>query len=64
MLDLRIPSGLFFAITGMILLGLGVIDPGLRAPLTPVNINLYEGTVMVGFGAFLLFLARRAHRRA
>jgi hypothetical membrane protein len=64
MLDLRLPSGLFFVITGLILVALGVFDPEARAPLTPVNINLYAGAVMLAFGAFLLALARRAHNRA
>jgi hypothetical protein len=64
MLDLRIPSGLFFAITGLILIALGVFDPESRAPLTPLNINLYEGVVMLAFGAFLLLLSLRARRRA
>ena len=64
MLDLRLPSGLFFVITGMILVSLGAFDPQARAPLTPVNINLYEGLVMLVFGAFLLMLARRARSRS
>ena len=59
MLDLRIPSGLFFVAIGVILLGMGLIDPADRAPLTPININLYAGAVMFGFGAFLLLLSRR-----
>jgi hypothetical protein len=63
MLDLRLPSGLFFAITGLILIVLGVVNPESRAPLTPLNINLYEGVAMVAFGAFLLLLSARARRR-
>ena len=59
MLDLRIPSGLFFAITGIILLALGILEPDARAPLTPININLVAGGVMLAFGAILLLLARR-----
>lgn len=58
MLDLRIPSGLFFVILGFILLGLGVLSPGLRAPLTTANVNLYCGMVMLVFGGVLLFLSR------
>ena len=60
MLDLRIPSGLFFAIVGLILCALGVFSPGLRAPLTDINVNLYSGLAMLAFGAFLLLLARRS----
>ena len=59
MLDLRIPSGLFFAATGLILIVLGIVSPESRAPLTPVNINLYGGAAMLLFGALLLLLSRR-----
>ena len=60
MLDLRIPSGWFFAIVGLILCGLGVFSPGARAALTDVNVNLYCGLVMLSFGALLRVLARRS----
>jgi hypothetical protein len=59
MLDLRIPSGLFFAIVGLILCGLGIFS-GARAALTDVNVNLYSGLVMLSFGTLLLVLARRS----
>jgi len=36
MLDLRIPSGVFFALTGAILIVHSMILPGLRAPMTNV----------------------------
>ncbi len=62
MLDLRVPSGWFFSILGVILVGLGIIAPDLRAPLTDININLYSGLSMLVFGAFLLLMARRAAR--
>ena len=64
MLDLRVPSGWFFAILGVILLGMGLFAPDLRAPLTDANVNLYSGLAMAAFGVFLLFMARRASRRA
>lgn len=60
MWDLRKPSGIFFALLGLILLGLGVLDPGLKAPLLDVNVNLYAGLMMLVFGGALLWLARRA----
>ncbi|SPE35710.1 conserved exported hypothetical protein [Candidatus Sulfopaludibacter sp. SbA3] len=63
MWDLRLPSGLFFAILGVILTGLGVAAPDMRAPLTDVNVNLYSGLSMLAFGAFLLLMARRASRK-
>ena len=59
MLDLRIPSGWFFAIVGLILCGLGAFSSA-RAALTDVNVNLYCGLVMLSFGALLLVLARRS----
>jgi hypothetical protein len=62
MLDLRTPSGFFFAIMGLILTVIGIFDPGARARLTEANVNLYAGLFMLAFGGFLLFLARRAAR--
>ncbi len=60
MWDLRTPSGLFFAALGLILCLTGIFDPGLRAPLTDVNVNLYVGVVSLVFGGILLWLAHRA----
>ena len=60
MWDLRTPSGWFFAILGLILCAVGVLFPGLRAPLTQANVNLYTGIAMLLFGGMLLWLARRA----
>jgi hypothetical protein len=63
MLDLRVPAGSFFLLLGLILTGLGIFAPDMRAPLTEVNVNLYSGLSMVAFGAFLLLMARLAGRR-
>lgn len=63
MLDLRLPIGWFFAIVGALLLAMGIFAPDTRAPMTPVNVNLYCGLFMMLFGAFLLLLASRAARR-
>jgi hypothetical protein len=60
MLDLRVPSGLFFAIVGLVLCGMGVLSPDNRAALTEVNVNLYGGLVMLVFGSVLLVLSRRS----
>jgi hypothetical protein len=57
--DLRTPIGLFFGIIGIILLIVGVANPGARAELTQVNVNLYCGLSMVIFGSVMLWLARR-----
>jgi uncharacterized membrane protein HdeD (DUF308 family) len=62
MLDLRIPTGWFFAIIGVILIGMGLLAPAERAALTDANVNLYCGAVMFAFGAFMLALARNAKR--
>jgi hypothetical protein len=58
MLDLRVPTGWFFSMLGVILVGLGVLSPGLRASLTAVNVNLYCGIAMLAFGGLMLLLAR------
>ena len=63
MLDLRLPTGWFFALAGSILVALGVMSPESRAPLTDVNVNLYCGLFMVAFGAIMLLLAWRASRK-
>ena len=63
MLDLRLPAGLFFAVTGLILTVLGIMEPSNSAALTPTNIKLYVGVAMLLFGAFLLVLARRSDTR-
>jgi hypothetical protein len=60
MLDLRVPSGWFFAIVGAIVGGLGLFSPQTRAPLTDVNVNLYCGAELFLFGVTLLLLARRS----
>ena len=55
MLDLRLPSGLFFAITGIALVIYGI--------MIPADINLYSGAVMAAFGAILLLLAWRGREQ-
>ena len=60
MLDLRIPSGFFFAALGVILTLLSIVSPNLQAPLTVGNVNLYCGIFMMLFGGVLLLLARRS----
>ena len=64
MLDLRVPSGWFFTVLGLILLGMGIFAPDTRAALTDANVNLYSGLAMLVFGLFMLFMAWRASRRA
>ena len=64
MLDLRVPSGWFFTVLGLILLGMGVFAPETRAALSDANVNLYGGLAMLVFGLFMLLMAWRASRRA
>ena len=63
MLDLRLPTGWFFALAGIILLAMGLASPD-RAALTDTNVNLYCGLFMVAFGAIMLLLAYGARRKA
>jgi hypothetical protein len=58
MLDLRIPTGFFFSIVGLILVGMGIFTPSERAALTDTNVNLYCGLVMLAFGGGMLALAK------
>ena len=62
MFDLRLPTGWFFTLAGVILLALGLFSSD-RAPMTDANVNLYSGLFMVAFGAFMLLLAYRAKRK-
>jgi hypothetical protein len=62
MLDLRIPTGLFFAIVGLLLVAMGVFSPGERAALTEANVNLYCGLAMLAFGGGMLALAKLGSR--
>jgi ABC-type antimicrobial peptide transport system permease subunit len=64
MLDLRVPSGWFFTVLGLILLGMGIFAPETRAALSDANVNLYSGIAMLVFGLFMLLMAWRASRRA
>ena len=64
MLDLRVPSGWFFTVLGLILLGMGLFAPETRAALSDANVNLYSGLSMLVFGLIMLLLAWRASRRA
>jgi len=64
MLDLRVPSGWFFTLLGLILLGMGIFAPDTRAALSDANVNLYSGLSMLVFGLIMLLLAWRASRRA
>jgi hypothetical protein len=59
-MDLRIPSGFYFLLVGILVTSAGIVAPEMRAPLTAINVNLYAGFAMLIFGGILLLLARRA----
>ena len=63
-MDLRVPSGWFFTLVGVILVGMGLFAPDARAALTDFNVNLYSGGAMLIFGVFLLVMARLAAGRS
>ena len=50
-------------LTGAIVAAAGLFAPGDAAPLQQGNVNLYSGLIMLGFGGFLLGLAKRAAAR-
>ena len=58
--DLRVSIGLYFSLVGIILLIVGIADPGARAPLTDFNVNLYSGASVLAFGSVMLWLGRRS----
>ena len=60
--DLRLPTGIFFSILGLILLIYASIRPDLRPAMTQVNVNLWSGLSLLIFGGVLLWLSRRAKR--
>ena len=59
--DLRLPLGLLLAFYGVILVVHGAIE---RILVAGVNVNLWWGAVLVGFGGALLYLARRNRRQS
>ena len=62
-MDLRIPSGFYFLVVGVLVSSVGILAPGAHAPLTEVNVNLYAGVAMLAFSGILLLLAWRARLR-
>lgn len=57
-MDLRVPSGWFFLLLGVILIAVSLVSDA-RAPLTDVNVNLYAGAAMAIFGGLMLWWSRR-----
>jgi hypothetical protein len=65
-LDLRIPLGLMFTLTGVILTSFGFATRGrvdLYAKSLGIDANLWWGLVLLVFGLIMLFLGRRGQIR-
>jgi hypothetical protein len=65
-LDIRIPIGLLFVVTGALLSVFGVLtmfgigaDKSIYDHSLGYNVNLWCGIIMVAFGGFMLMLSRR-----
>jgi hypothetical protein len=64
-LDLRLPIGLMFTSFGILLVGFGLLsDPAIYERSLGINVNLWWGLVLLGFGAVMLWLVMRGRRRA
>jgi hypothetical protein len=59
-LDLRLPIGLMFSAFGVMLTGYGFVsDRAIYARSLGINVNLWWGLVLLGFGLVMLgFVAR------
>jgi hypothetical protein len=65
-LDLRIPMGLMFTITGLIMTVFGLKTNGdatLYAQSLGINANLWWGIVLLVFGLAMFLLGRRSQKR-
>jgi hypothetical protein len=63
-LDLRVPIGLLFAALGALLIVYGLVsDPAIYQASLGINVNLWWGLVLAGFGLIMLGTAWAAARR-
>jgi hypothetical protein len=65
-LDLRIPVGLMFSLTGLILTIFGLStnsDAALYAKSLGINANLWWGIVLLVFGLTMYFTGRRSQKK-
>ena len=63
-LDLRLPLGLMFTIFGILLTGFGLLsDAAIYDRSLGINVNLWWGVVLLGFGLLMLSFAIRAAKR-
>jgi hypothetical protein len=62
MVDIRIPIGLMFSILGVLITGFGIFtvsNTEMYHKSLGINVNIIMGIVMLVFGLFMLFIARR-----
>jgi len=63
-LDLRLPIGLMFSLFGGLLTVYGLAsDQAIYARSLGINVNLWWGLVLLGFGLLMLLLAIGSRRR-
>lgn len=65
-LDLRIPMGLMFTFTGLILTAFGFVSRGdakLYAQSLGIDVNLWWGLVLLVFGLTMFLMGRRGQKR-
>lgn len=63
-LDIRWPIGIIFSIYGVILIVYGaIVDPTIFASSLSINIDVWWGIALLGFGLIMGGLAYRATRR-
>jgi hypothetical protein len=63
--DLRLPIGAMFAVLGAMLALYGLFsDPSIYGRSLGVNVNLWWGLCLLGFGATMLALVRRSRGAA
>jgi hypothetical protein len=62
--DLRLPIGILFTLFGLILTGYGLFTKGsdIYAKSLGINVNIEWGIVLLVFGGFMLFLAKRGKK--
>jgi uncharacterized membrane protein len=66
-LDIRMPIGGLFVVLGLLIGGYGLATAGDAAHYAKslsLNVNLWWGLVMLGFGLIMLIAAVRTHRLA
>jgi len=65
-LDLRIPMGLMFTLTGLVLTFFGIATNGnaaLYARSLGINANLWWGLVLLVFGLTMFLMGRRSQKQ-